>query len=198
MHTSNNTTINIDATTSNLSRQTPHPSTTAMNARDGESSRRREHDGGELRQGLDADAFWALGTFLFLFYFTILMRIYIYTVSNAPTSFASMVASSNNHRSTIMRVAVGIHGSDIDKVIEIHNLMSEHYFTHTSPTLFNASTPKPQLSSCFHKDDSIEGIYETLKNCAMISKTAGGIGLRSTTGFVLFMFFPSDYVKEGF
>ncbi|KAF9013177.1 ribonucleotide reductase alpha subunit [Cyathus striatus] len=80
----------------------------------------------------------------------------------------------------IMRVAVGIHGTDIDRVIETYNLMSERYFTHASPTLFNAGTPNPQLSSCFlvcMKDDSIEGIYDTLKNCAMISKTAGGIGL---------------------
>lgn len=80
----------------------------------------------------------------------------------------------------IMRVAVGIHGADLDRVLETYNLMSERYFTHASPTLFNAGTPHPQLSSCFlvcMKDDSIEGIYETLKNCAMISKTAGGIGL---------------------
>ena len=80
----------------------------------------------------------------------------------------------------IMRVAVGIHGADIDRVLESYNLMSERYFTHASPTLFNAGTPHSQLSSCFlvcMKDDSIEGIYETLKNCAMISKTAGGIGL---------------------
>ncbi|KAG2009750.1 ribonucleotide-diphosphate reductase subunit rnr1 [Coprinopsis cinerea AmutBmut pab1-1] len=80
----------------------------------------------------------------------------------------------------IMRVAVGIHGRDIDRVLETYNLMSERYFTHASPTLFNAGTPHPQLSSCFlvcMKDDSIEGIYDTLKNCAMISKTAGGIGL---------------------
>lgn len=80
----------------------------------------------------------------------------------------------------IMRVAVGIHGADVDRAIETYNLMSERYFTHASPTLFNAGTPNPQLSSCFlvcMKDDSIEGIYETLKNCAMISKTAGGIGL---------------------
>ncbi|KAI0345961.1 hypothetical protein BDW22DRAFT_1353597 [Trametopsis cervina] len=80
----------------------------------------------------------------------------------------------------LMRVAVGIHGSDIDRAIETYNLMSERYFTHASPTLFNAGTPHPQLSSCFlvaMKDDSIEGIYDTLKNCAMISKTAGGIGL---------------------
>jgi ribonucleoside-diphosphate reductase subunit M1 len=80
----------------------------------------------------------------------------------------------------IMRVAVGIHGAELDKVIETYNLMSERYFTHASPTLFNAGTPHPQLSSCFlvcMKDDSIEGIYDTLKSCAMISKTAGGIGL---------------------
>ncbi|KAK7681598.1 ribonucleoside reductase large subunit Cdc22 [Cerrena zonata] len=80
----------------------------------------------------------------------------------------------------LMRVAVGIHGSDIDRVLQTYNLMSERFFTHASPTLFNAGTPHPQLSSCFlvcMKDDSIEGIYDTLKNCAMISKTAGGIGL---------------------
>ena len=80
----------------------------------------------------------------------------------------------------LMRVAVGIHGTNIDKAIETYNLMSEKFFTHASPTLFNAGTPRPQLSSCFlltMNDDSIEGIYETLKTCAMISKTAGGIGL---------------------
>ncbi|CDS13792.1 Putative Ribonucleoside-diphosphate reductase [Lichtheimia ramosa] len=80
----------------------------------------------------------------------------------------------------IMRVAVGIHGEDIDSAIETYHLMSERFFTHGSPTLFNAGTPRPQLSSCFlltMKDDSIEGIYETLKTCAKISKTAGGIGL---------------------
>ncbi|KAJ7037391.1 ribonucleotide reductase alpha subunit [Mycena alexandri] len=80
----------------------------------------------------------------------------------------------------IMRVAVGIHGSDLDRVIETYNLMSERYFTHATPTLFNAGTPQAQLSSCFlicMKEDSIEGIYDTLKNCALISKSAGGIGL---------------------
>lgn len=80
----------------------------------------------------------------------------------------------------IMRVAVGIHGDDIEKAIETYNLMSSKYFTHASPTLFNAGTPQAQLSSCFlvdMKEDSIEGIYDTLKTCAMISKTAGGIGL---------------------
>ncbi|KAJ3399995.1 Ribonucleoside-diphosphate reductase large subunit, partial [Chytridiales sp. JEL 0842] len=80
----------------------------------------------------------------------------------------------------LMRVAVGIHGADIESAIETYNLLSQKFFTHASPTLFNAGTPHPQLSSCFlltMKDDSIEGIYDTLKTCAMISKTAGGIGL---------------------
>ncbi|WRT68417.1 ribonucleoside-diphosphate reductase, alpha subunit [Kwoniella shivajii] len=80
----------------------------------------------------------------------------------------------------IMRVAVGIHGAKLDKVIETYNLMSERYFTHASPTLFNSGTPHAQMSSCFlvaMRDDSIDGIYDTLKTCAQISKTAGGIGL---------------------
>lgn len=80
----------------------------------------------------------------------------------------------------LMRVAVGIHGEDIEKVIETYELLSERWFTHATPTLFNAGTPKPQLSSCFlltMQDDSIEGIYDTLKQCAKISQSAGGIGL---------------------
>ncbi len=80
----------------------------------------------------------------------------------------------------LMRVAVGIHGEDIPAVIETYNLLSERWFTHATPTLFNAGTPKPQLSSCFlltMKDDSIDGIYDTLKQCAKISQSAGGIGL---------------------
>lgn len=80
----------------------------------------------------------------------------------------------------LMRVAVGIHGEDIEAAIETYNLLSERYFTHASPTLFAAATPQPQLSSCFllsMSDDSIEGIYDTLKQCALISKSAGGIGL---------------------
>lgn len=80
----------------------------------------------------------------------------------------------------LMRVAVGIHGEDIEKVIETYDLLSERWFTHATPTLFNAGTPKPQLSSCFlltAKEDSIEGIYDTLKQCAQISQSAGGIGL---------------------
>jgi len=80
----------------------------------------------------------------------------------------------------LMRVAVGIHKEDIDSAIETYNLMSEGWFTHATPTLFNAGTPKPQMSSCFlltMKEDSIEGIYDTLKSCAQISQSAGGIGL---------------------
>lgn len=80
----------------------------------------------------------------------------------------------------LMRVAVGIHKEDVDAAIETYNLLSERWFTHATPTLFNAGTPKPQLSSCFlltMKDDSIDGIYDTLKNCALISQSAGGIGL---------------------
>jgi ribonucleoside-diphosphate reductase alpha chain len=79
-----------------------------------------------------------------------------------------------------MRVAVGIHGTDIDSAIDTYNLMSERWFIHATPTLFNAGTPKPQLSSCFllsMTDDSIGGIFETLQRCALISQSAGGIGL---------------------
>ena len=82
----------------------------------------------------------------------------------------------------IMRVAVGIHGEDIEAAVETYNYMSNKYFTHASPTLFSAGTPNPQLASCFlidMKDDSIDGIYDTLKTCAMISKNAGGIGLNA-------------------
>ena len=80
----------------------------------------------------------------------------------------------------LMRVSVGIHGDDIQAAIETYHLMSEKWFTHATPTLFNAGTPKPQLSSCFlltMQDDSIDGIYDTLKQCAKISQSAGGIGL---------------------
>lgn len=92
----------------------------------------------------------------------------------------------------LMRVAVGIHHNDIDGAIETYNLLSEKWFTHASPTLFNAGTNRPQLSSCFlltMHSDSIEGIYDTLKQCALISKSAGGIGLnvhciRSTGSYI--------------
>ncbi len=80
----------------------------------------------------------------------------------------------------LMRVAVGIHGEDIEAAVETYNLMSEKWFIHATPTLFNAGTPKPQLSSCFLlsvTDDSISGIFETLSRCARISQSAGGIGL---------------------
>jgi ribonucleoside-diphosphate reductase alpha subunit len=79
-----------------------------------------------------------------------------------------------------MRVAIGIHKADIDSVVNTYNLLSERWFTHATPTLFNAGTPKAQMSSCFlltMKDDSIDGIYDTLKQTAKISQSAGGIGL---------------------
>ncbi len=80
----------------------------------------------------------------------------------------------------LMRVSVGIHGADIEAAIETYNLLSQKWFTHATPTLFNAGTPKAQMSSCFlltMKEDSIGGIYDTIKNCAVISQSAGGIGL---------------------
>jgi len=80
----------------------------------------------------------------------------------------------------LMRVAVGIHLDDLESAVETYELMSKKYFTHATPTLFNSGTPKPQMSSCFllaMKDDSIDGIYDTLKQTAKISQSAGGIGL---------------------
>jgi ribonucleoside-diphosphate reductase alpha chain len=80
----------------------------------------------------------------------------------------------------LMRVAVGIHLNDMESVVETYELMSKKFFTHATPTLFNSGTPKPQMSSCFllaMKDDSIDGIYDTLKQTAKISQSAGGIGL---------------------
>ena len=80
----------------------------------------------------------------------------------------------------LMRVAIGIHKRDVKAAITTYHLMSEGWFTHATPTLFNAGTPKPQMSSCFlltMKEDSIGGIYDTLKSCAQISQSAGGIGL---------------------
>ncbi|XP_015786367.1 ribonucleoside-diphosphate reductase large subunit isoform X1 [Tetranychus urticae] len=119
----------------------------------------------------------------------------------------------------LMRVAVGIHGSDIESALQTYELMSQKWFTHASPTLFNAGTPRPQLSSCFllsMREDSIEGISDTLKDCNLISKYAGGIGLnvhcirakgtriRGTNGFsdglvpMLKMFNESArYVNQG-
>jgi ribonucleoside-diphosphate reductase alpha chain len=92
----------------------------------------------------------------------------------------------------LMRVSVGIHKKDIDSAIETYDLMSQKWFTHATPTLFNSGTPKPQMSSCFllaMRDDSIDGIYETLHQTAVISKNAGGIGLaihgiRATSSYI--------------
>ncbi|KAL0880835.1 hypothetical protein ABMA27_002019 [Loxostege sticticalis] len=105
------------------------------------------------------------------FGFKTLERSYLLKINNK-------VAERPQHM--LMRCAIGIHGEDIDAAINTYNLLSEKYFTHASPTLFAAATPRPQLSSCFlvaMKDDSIEGIYDTLKQCALISKSAGGIGV---------------------
>ena len=92
----------------------------------------------------------------------------------------------------LMRVALGIHKENLAKVVESYELMSDHYYTHATPTLFNAGTQYPQMSSCFlitMKDDSIPGIYSTLKRCAMISKSAGGVGIsahpiRATNSYI--------------
>lgn len=80
----------------------------------------------------------------------------------------------------LLRVSIGIHGEDVERAIETYNLMSDKWFTHATPTLFNSGTPHPQMSSCFllaMREDSIDGIYDTLKQTAVISKNAGGIGL---------------------
>ena len=80
----------------------------------------------------------------------------------------------------LMRVSIGIHMEDLEAAFETYELMSKRYFTHATPTLFNSGTPKPQMSSCFlltMRDDSIDGIYDTLKQTAKISQSAGGIGL---------------------
>ena len=92
----------------------------------------------------------------------------------------------------IMRVSLSIHRNDIGKAFETYDLMSKHYFTHATPTLYNAGSNREQFASCFllaMKDDSIKGIYETLSDCASISQHAGGIGLhihniRSTNSFI--------------
>lgn len=105
------------------------------------------------------------------FGFKTLERAYLLKINNK-------VAERPQHM--IMRVAVGIHKEDIDAALETYELMSEKWFIHATPTLFNAGTPKPQLSSCFlltMQEDSIEGIFNTLKQCALISQSAGGIGL---------------------
>ena len=105
------------------------------------------------------------------FGFKTLERSYLLKINGA-------VAERPQHM--LMRVAVGIHHENIGKALETYDLMSQGFFTHATPTLFNSGTPKPQMSSCFlltMQDDSLVGIYDTLKQCALISKSAGGIGL---------------------
>ena len=105
------------------------------------------------------------------FGFKTLERSYLFRING-------MVVERPQH--LFMRVSIGIHGNDLESAFESYRLMSQLYFIHATPTLFNAGTKRPQLSSCFllaMKDDSIDGIYDTLKQCAQISKHAGGIGL---------------------
>lgn len=105
------------------------------------------------------------------FGFKTLERAYLMRIDNKPVE---------RPQHMWLRVAVGIHGDNYSKIVETYEYMSQKYFTHATPTLFNAGTPHPQLSSCFllaMESDSMEGIYNTLKDCAMISKWAGGIGL---------------------
>ena len=105
------------------------------------------------------------------FGFKTLERAYLFKLNN-------VIVESIQHM--WLRVAIGIHGSNMERVKETYDLMSQKYFTHATPTLFNAGTPRPQLSSCYliaMEDDSLDGIYNTLRDCARISKWAGGIGL---------------------
>lgn len=120
---------------------------------------------------LDSEIIYARDYDYNYFGFKTLMRSYLLKIDGK-------VAERPQHM--LMRVAIGIHQNDIKAACETYRLMSEKWFTHASPTLFNAGTCKPQMSSCFlltMSDDSIDGIYETLSTCAKISKAAGGIGL---------------------
>jgi len=114
------------------------------------------------------------------FGFKTLERSYLMRLKSDNTNFKGRIVERPQHM--FMRVALGIHGNNIKDAINTYNLMSNKYFIHATPTLFNAGTNRPQLSSCFllaMKSDSIDGIYSTLKDCAMISKWAGGIGLHA-------------------
>jgi ribonucleotide reductase alpha subunit len=104
------------------------------------------------------------------FAFKTLEKAYLFKINN-------VIVERVQHM--FMRVSIGIHSNDIGKAIESYNFMSQKYFTHATPTLYNAGTPRPQNSSCFllGTDDSIESMYSTIKDCALISKWAGGIGI---------------------
>jgi len=107
-------------------------------------------------------------------------RDYLFGYFGVKTLQKGYLNESETPQYLFMRVALGIHGDDYPRVRETYDLMSQKYFTHATPTLFNAGTNHPQMSSCFlvaMKEDSIEGIYETLKECAHISKWSGGIGI---------------------
>jgi ribonucleotide reductase alpha subunit len=107
-------------------------------------------------------------------------RDYDFSYFGIKTLLKMYLGPNETPQAMFMRVASGIHGSDIEKAKETYDLMSQKYFTHATPTLFNAGTPRPQLSSCFLtgiKDDSVKGMYDTLGDCAQISKWSGGIGI---------------------
>ena len=111
------------------------------------------------------------------------------TTTSASRLLREVISSESTARSyerpqhMLMRVSIGIHGEDLDAAYQTYDGMSQRWFTHATPTLFNSGTPKPQMSSCFllkMQSDSIDGIYETLKQSALISKSAGGIGISIT------------------
>uniref|UniRef100_A0A915KYT4 Ribonucleoside-diphosphate reductase n=1 Tax=Romanomermis culicivorax TaxID=13658 RepID=A0A915KYT4_ROMCU len=113
---------------------------------------------------------------------------------NLPLTLETCFLVAERPQHLLMRVSVGIHGEDLDSILETYNLMSEKWFTHASPTLFNSGTCRPQLSSCFllaMHDDTVDGIYSTLKQCALISKFAGGIGVNAHC-----IKSPKSYIEE--
>lgn len=127
----------------------------------------REQNAQVLRETID----YSRDYYYDYFGFKTLARSYLLRVNNR-------IVERPQHM--LMRVSLGIHKGDIEEALSTYKLLSQRWMTHASPTLFNAGTPQPQLSSCFlvnMKNDSIEGIYDTLKECAMISKSAGGIGV---------------------
>ena len=114
------------------------------------------------------------------FGFKTLERSYLISVAESTSKSNDSKKVIERPQYMLMRVALGIHSTNLDRVFETYEYLSQGMFTHATPTLYNAGTPRPQMSSCFLlalKDDSIEGIYDTLKTCALISKNSGGIGL---------------------
>jgi len=114
------------------------------------------------------------------FGFKTLERSYLISTEESVDGKEAVKRTVERPQYMLMRVSLGIHSTNIERVMETYDYLSKGMFTHATPTLYNAGTPRPQMSSCFLlalKDDSIEGIYDTLKTCALISKNSGGIGL---------------------